>query len=74
MRTGDGRWESVDGLETGETEQELLLTEVVEPDMGLGVLAAAFDEDDFAAAEAFVNDVLADAEVVVGIGLGAVGG
>ena len=49
--------------EAGELEQQLLLTGVLETDVGLGVLACTLDAEHLADAEALVLDELTRAEL-----------
>ena len=44
--------------EAGKLEQELLLTSILEADVGLGILACAFDTEHLADAETLVLDEL----------------
>ena len=50
---------SIYDFEAGEAEEELLLSSMEERDGSLGIVACAFDLDDFANAETFVLDLLA---------------
>ena len=49
--------------EAGELEEELLLTGILEADVGLGILACALDAEHLADAETLVLDELAGGEL-----------
>ena len=51
---------STDHLETGELQQQLFLTGMLEADGRLAVVAGAFQTDDFALTEPFVLDAMTD--------------